>query len=157
MSDVFYFRPDLIEKRIIMNSQTTSSSNIDSRSKQNTQSLALWTALWLVSLALVAFGPKFLWEYNVVISLVSITINLGMGYKMIIANKVFLQGCDELQQRIQLEAMALSLGVSMVFGAVFGLVHAIKLVDFHPNPSSILFVMGLTYAIGTFLGHRKYL
>jgi hypothetical protein len=67
-----------------------------------------------------------------------------------------LQDLDELQQRIHLEAMALSLGVSMVAGAMFGLLESIKLVSITPNPSSILFVMGITYMIGMVLGTRKY-
>jgi hypothetical protein len=52
--------------------------------------------------------------------------------------------------------MALSLGVSMVFGAVFGLLETVKLVAFHPNPSSVLFVMGITYGVGMLLSHRKF-
>ena len=132
------------------------SSSLESRASHNTKQLALWTGLWLASLALVAFGPTFLWDYHKVITIVLIWVNLFMGYKMIMANKQHLEGLDELQQRIHLEAMALSLGCSMVFGAIYGLLEGVRLIDIAPNPSNILFVMGVTYGIGMLLAHRKY-
>ncbi|MFC4698680.1 hypothetical protein ACFO4O_00715 [Glaciecola siphonariae] len=134
----------------------TNGESIRSKTRRNTKQLALWTGLWLVSLAIVSFGSKFLWDYHTVITSCTVIINLVMGYKMIMANKQHLQDLDELQQRIQLEAMALSLGVCMVFGAIFGLVEAVRLVTFSPNPSSILFVMGITYFVGIMFSTRKY-
>ncbi|MBF7074458.1 hypothetical protein ISG33_13715 [Glaciecola sp. MH2013] len=130
--------------------------NFSSRTARNTKHLAFWTGLWLLSLALVSFGPTLLWDYHKVITICTVVTNVVMGYKMIMANKQHLQGLDELQQRIQLEAMATSLGVSMVFGALFGLIEAIKLVSFTPNPSSILFVMGITYFITILVRSRTY-
>jgi hypothetical protein len=131
-------------------------NSIASKSKQNTKSLAIWTGAWLVSLALVAFGPLVLWDYHQAISLSAIALNVFMGYKMIMVNKKHLEDLDELQQRIHLVAMALSLGVSMVFGAVYGLLESIRLVEFQPSPSGVLFVMGISYAVGMVLAHRKY-
>jgi uncharacterized protein YneF (UPF0154 family) len=52
--------------------------------------------------------------------------------------------------------MALALGVSMIFGAIFGLLKTIQLV-FTPNPSSVLFAMGISYIVGMFLSRRQYL
>jgi len=141
----------------MIDKQSTSSNNsITEKNKRNTKSLAVWTSAWLLSLALVAFGPVSLWDYNKVISLCAIATNLLMGYKMIMANKQHLEDLDELQQRIHFVAMALSLGVSMVFGAVYGLLEAVRLVEFQPNPSSVLFVMGISYGVGMLLAHRKY-
>jgi hypothetical protein len=79
-----------------------------------------------------------------------------MGYKMIMANKQYLLDLDELQQRIHFVAMAFSLGISMVFGAVFGLIEAVRLVEFEPNPSSVLFVMGISYGVAMLVATRKY-
>ncbi|CUS47573.1 MAG: Herpesvirus Glycoprotein B [Idiomarinaceae bacterium HL-53] len=126
------------------------------REKQSTKSIFIWTLSWVLSLALVAFGPKFLWNYNVSISVVLILINLFFGYKMIMANKQMLDGLDELQRTIHLNAMAISLGVSMVSGAVYGLLEGIRVISFTPNPSSILFVMGITYIVSFIIGVRKY-
>ena len=35
-----------------------------STNRKNTRRLALWTTAWLITLALVAFGTKFIWNYN---------------------------------------------------------------------------------------------
>jgi hypothetical protein len=147
---------------ILMNAPSQKPSNtttntIATRTASNTKKLALWTGLWLISLALVAFGPKFLWDFHTVITYTLIVTNLFMGYKMIIANKEHLEGLDELQQRIHLEAMALSLGCSVVFGAVFGLLENVRIIASSPNPSSVLFVTGITYGIGMLIAHKKYL
>ncbi|MFQ3251292.1 MAG: hypothetical protein ACI9O6_003139 [Glaciecola sp.] len=135
---------------------STDKISMADKCKRNTKSLAVWTGAWLCSLALVAFGPKFLWDYGQVITVSAIAINILMGYKMIMANKQYLLDLDELQQRIHFVAMAFSLGISMVFGAVFGLIEAVRLVEFEPNPSSVLFVMGISYGVAMLVATRKY-
>jgi hypothetical protein len=138
------------------NKSVTGKSSMAAKNKRNVKALATWTSAWLVSLALVAFGPKLLWNYDNVFTLCAIFVNLLMGYKMIVANKQHLIDLDELQQRIHFVAMAFSLGISMVFGAVFGLLEAVRLVEFAPNPSSVLFVMGISYSVAMAVAHRKY-
>ncbi len=124
---------------------------------KTTKGLAKWTGLWLVSLALFTFGPMFLWDYNAVLSSIALIVNLFMGFKMIMANKVHLEGLDEMQQRIMLEAMAISLGTTMIVGAAFGVMEAVKLVSFQPNASLLLFVMGISYGVGTLISRRRFL
>ncbi|GAB2685362.1 hypothetical protein GCM10027170_15390 [Aliiglaciecola aliphaticivorans] len=76
---------------------------------------------------------------------------------MIMANKHHLSRMDEMQRKIQLEAMAMSLGVSMVFGAAYGLIEATRLLSHSPNPSNILFVMGISYGVSVAIGSRRYM
>jgi hypothetical protein len=131
--------------------------DMNSRTKENTKLMARWTGLWLVSLALLSFGPKFLWDYSALVTLPLLVVNLFIGFKMIWANKVHLEGLDEMQQRIMLEAMAISLGSTMVIGAVYGLLYAIRLIPVEPNASGLLFVMGISYIIGTLVSRKRYL
>lgn len=136
-----------------MDNQTT----LQQRMKRSSRTIFVWASAWLVSLALIAFGPKFLWDYAPTFSIISIVINLFMGYKMIIAHKQQLAAMDEMQRTIHMNAMAISLGTSLVFGAVYGLLYPIQLLSFSPNPANILFVMGLSYMFSVFVGFRKYL
>ncbi|RUO74162.1 hypothetical protein CWI80_02065 [Pseudidiomarina sediminum] len=136
----------------MMSTETT----LAERNKRTTRSLFIWTSGWVLSLALVAFGPKFLWDFAETYTLIAIAVNLFFGYKMILANKRHLDGCDELQRRIHFNAMAISLGVSMVFGALYGLLEAVRLLSETPNPANILFVMGISYMVSIFIGFRKY-
>ncbi|GAB3004733.1 hypothetical protein [Psychrosphaera aestuarii] len=131
--------------------------NLNSRTATNTKLLAKWTGLWLLSLAFVSFGPKFIWDYNLALTSAVIIVNLMFGFKMIWANKVHLEGLDEMQQRIMLEAMAISLGTTMVCGAVYGLLEAVKVISFEPNASGLLFVMGISYMVGMLISRKRYL
>lgn len=139
-----------------MNATTTKPENLKKRTARSNKNLFIWTFAWVASLAILAFGPKFIWEFDIVISLIVILINLGFGYKMIMANIKHVNGLDELQRKIQIEAMALTLGVSVVIGALYGLLEGIRLITFEPNPSGLLFVMSFSYLIGVAIFHRKY-
>ena len=126
------------------------------KEKRNTKSIAVWTGLWLISTAALAFGPKFLWDYHTVISMVLVCVNLFFGYKMVVANKQLLEDLDELQQNIMFLGMAFALGCTVVVATVLGLLEAIRLVDSVINPSSILFVTGISYLVGIAMAKRKY-
>lgn len=131
-------------------------NTLDQRMRKGNRGIFIWTSAWVITLAIVAFGPKFWWDFAPNISLIAIGINLYMGYRMIIAHKRHLDGLDELQRRIHFNAMAISLGVSMVFGAIYGLLEAVRLLSYTPNPSNLLFVMGISYMLSVFIGFRKY-
>ena len=51
---------------------------------------------------------------------------------MIVANKNHLRGLDEMQQKIQLEAMALALGVGLVAGLGYSTLSITNLITFDP-------------------------
>ena len=136
---------------------TTLCNDMNQAAQRTIKPLMLWTGIWLFSLAMFTFGPMFLWDFNTALTTLLLIINLGCGVKMILANKAHLESLDELQQRIMLEAMALSLGITMIAGAAYGVCHAVKLVEHEPNASTLLFIMGITYGLGTLLSRRKYL
>ncbi|MDA3860534.1 MAG: hypothetical protein PF445_04855 [Melioribacteraceae bacterium] len=139
-----------------MEKQTINSSNWKKNTKKNTIRLFRWTIAWVVTLAIATFGRLYIWEDNETISLIAILFNLAIGIGYIIANKDHLKGLDELQQKIQLEATALSLVVGIVIGITYSLLAQAKIV--HPNAeiSNLIILMGLTYSIGIFLGNRRY-
>ena len=121
---------------------------------KNTVLLAWWTAAWVVSLALAKFGPLYIWESSRLLTSLAILLNLLMGLGMILANKRYLQGLDEMQQRIQLNAMALSLGVGLVAG--LGYANLAILIPFKADISHVIIMMALIYLAGMFAGIRKY-
>ena len=75
---------------------------------------------------------------------------------MIHANKIHLKGLDEMQQKIQMEGMALSLGVGLVCGLSYSLLDTTNLISFDAEISHLVILMGLTYLTGIILGHRRY-
>lgn len=128
----------------------------EAQTARNTVQLGLWTLGWVLSLALATFGPMFLWESGTALSVVAIAINLGIGVGMIVANKHHLQGLDELQRQVQLEAMALSLGVGLITGLAFSTMDVVNLINFDAEISHMVILMSITYAIGLAIGRRKY-
>ena len=139
-----------------MNKQMNDSGNLTARTKTHTIRLGFWTGTWVLSTAVAAFGPKFLWNFNTSLSIVGVLIHLGIGFGMILANKRYLNAVDELMRKIQLEAMALTLGVGLVVGMSYELLEDIKLSSFEPEISHLIMLMGFTYVIGIILGNRRY-
>ncbi len=139
-----------------MNLQNTDSNNWCEDQKKNTVRLGLWTLAWTLSMALAAFGPKFIWDSSSFLTIASILVNLGLGIGMIIANKNHLQGLDELQQKIQLEAMALSLGVGIVCGLSYSLLDVNNTIPFDAEISFLVILMSLTYMAGIIYGKVRY-
>ena len=124
----------------------TPSNHLSSGLKSTAKGLFIFTGIWVASVALLTFGPKVWWEYNVLTTLLVIALNLLTGAMMLFALFRHLKSMDELQRQTHLEAMALTLGITMIFTVVYGsLPTAQLLADTHPT--NILFVMGITYML----------
>jgi len=126
------------------------------QTKKNTKRLFFWGVVWVLATAGLAFGPKNLWSFNTWLTIIAVLIHIGIGLGMIRAFKQYLLGLDELQRKIQLDAMALSLGVGLVLGCSYEQLEDIKLIPFQPEIPHLIILMSLTYVVGTVLGHRKY-
>jgi hypothetical protein len=134
------------------------STNTDwkQRNQINTKRLAKWTAAWVLSLALATFGAQFIWQQNQWMTATAIGLNFLIGIGMIIANKQHLADLDELQQKIQLNAMGLSLGMGLIIGISYSTIDTTGLIQAHAEISHLVIVMSLTYLMGIIMGNRKY-
>ncbi len=139
-----------------MNNIKTDSNDWAANTVKNTARLGYWTGAWVLTMAVANFGPEFIWQSNEWLTILAILINLGIGFGMIVANKRHLKGLDEMHQKVQLEAMALSLGVGLVVGLGYSNLDVTNIIAFDAEISHIVIVMGLTYAAGVFAGLRKY-
>ncbi len=126
------------------------------RNYQNTRTLRNWTAAWVVSMAVAAFAPKYFWDFNTLLTIIAVAVSLVIGFGMLLANRVYLRGLDEMQQKIMFDAMGLSLGVGLVVGLSYELLEDIKLITFQPEIGHLVIIMCLTYLGGIIAGHRKY-
>ncbi|WNC72302.1 hypothetical protein RGQ13_19620 [Thalassotalea psychrophila] len=139
-----------------MNKQVTEPNEWQARTKKNTFKLGMWTLAWVITSAIAAFAPRFIWDFDTLLTVIGVLVNVCVGFGMIFANKRYLQGLDEMQQKIQSEAMALSLGVGLVLGLGYELLEDIKLIGFEPEISHLVIVMCITYGIGIIKGGAKY-
>jgi hypothetical protein len=134
----------------------TDTCDTTAQTRKNTLRLFFWTVAWVLATAGVAFGSKNLWNFNTWLTIIAVLIHIGLGLGMIRVFKQYLLGLDELQRKIQLDAMALSLGIGLVLGCSYEMLEDIKLIPFEPEIPHLLILMSLTYVVGTVLGHRKY-
>ena len=126
------------------------------KATKSTVHLAYWTAAWVVSTAVAAFGPRFIWDFATWPTIGAVVMNIGIGFGMIFATRRYLRGLDEMQQAIFLQASALTLGVGLVCGLGYEQLEDIRLIGFEPQISHLVILMCLTFVAGTIAGHRHY-
>ena len=126
------------------------------QTKKNTKRLFIWSVVWVLATAGAAFGPKNLWNFNTWLTISAVLIHICLGLGMIRVFKQFLLGLDELQRKIHLDAMAISLGIGLVFGCSYEMLEDIKLIPFQPEIPHLILTMSLAYVAGVVQGIRKY-
>lgn len=139
-----------------MNNPTNKSGNFAANNTKNTLLIFYWTAAWVLTTALVTFGAEFIWNSNKLFTGLAILLNMVIGFGMIMAVKRYLTGLDEMQQKIQMDAMALSLGVGLVVGLGYSSMGQTGLLPFDADISHLIMLMSLTYVAGIIAGLRKY-
>jgi len=140
-----------------MNESLKRTDTYAARNCRSTRLLFVWTLAWVLTVALSTFGPRFLWDGNPALSLAGIVLNIGVGIGMIWANKVFLRHSDEMQRKIQLDAMALALGVTLVGGIAYSTMDQINLVSGEAEISYLIILMAVSYMIALLVGRKRYL
>jgi len=123
---------------------------------RNVLGLAAWTAAWVASLALAAFGPRILWNNEPAPTLIAIVFNVLVGVGMLFANKRYLKSLDELQRTIQLHAMAWTLGAGLVGGLAWTLLARHGLVGTEAEIAHLVIFMGAVYMAGSVAGLLRY-
>ena len=119
------------------------------RHMTHTTHLMIWTAAWVLTVAISKFGV-------IPFTLLALLLNVGVGMGMIWANIRFLNGQDELMRKVQLEAMGISLGVSVVGGIALSLSNSSNLVPFEAEISHLVLLIGLTYIVSLVINMRRY-
>ena len=134
----------------------TKQNNWQGELKKNTKDLAIWTFLWVFTLAFVAFGPKFIWNENETITIVMIIVNTLVGVGMILINRKQLISQDPLQRKITMDAMAITLGITLVLGISYSMLDITNLITFNAEISHLVLIMGITYLIAMLIGNARY-
>ncbi|MGY6648569.1 hypothetical protein [Wenyingzhuangia sp. IMCC45574] len=124
--------------------------------KKLLRKLALWTWSWVATLAIATFGPKFIWDNHTVLTVFAVLVNFSNGVWMIVANRNLVNHYDELEKKIFLEAMALTMGLTVIVGLTYSLLDQVNLIKHDAQIGFLVMFMGLTYAISVFLNTRRY-
>ena len=132
------------------------STNKNEQIKKATKNLAFWTLLWLISLALSTFGPKFIWEENTNWSILAIIVNTAFGAGMIWANIKHVNVLDELQKKITLDAMGIALGVGIVGGLSYSVMDIANVISSDAEIGFLVMLISVSYIVALLIGKKRY-
>src|SRR5579863_8931864 len=140
----------------IMNQLKQPESGYQSRVRTNVIRLFRWNAAWGAATVLMAFGPKFLWNKALVFTLLAVGLDVAVGVGMILANKKYLAELDDLQRKVQLNAMGITLGVGLIAGVPFSVMESYHVIPFHADIAYLLILMSLTFVVSNLYGTWRY-
>ena len=123
-------------------------------SAKNNIRFLCWTLAWAVTMVLADKAELYGWHSSSMISIIAIVVNTGLGLGMIMAFMRFLKGMDELQQKIQLNSLAMSVGVGIVGGFTYSLLATANFIA-DAEASDVLLIMSVTYMVGVIIGHIR--
>jgi len=123
--------------------------------KKYTKILMAWVFAWVVSTAFLSYGVNFLWD-NLLITKIGLLINLAIGVGMIIANKNLFKHYDELQKKIQFEAMALTLGLAVVVGLTYEISFDFGVINSEPEFEYLMLFISFSYTASNIINARRY-
>ena len=127
-----------------------------SRIRTGTQRLLRWNGAWAAASALLAFGPKFLWNRTLVFTLLAAGLDVAVGIGMIVATKKYVMELDELQQKVYLNALGITVGVGLIIGVPFSVLDSYRVIPFKADIGYLLLLMSLTFVVSFLYGTRRY-
>jgi hypothetical protein len=118
--------------------------------------LAIWTWSWVATMAISTFGPEFIWDHHPFLTTFAIIVNLANGILMILANRDLFNHFDELERKIHLESMAISLGLAVVVGLTFSILDQQDLIPFKADIGFLVMFIGITYLTSVYINTHRY-
>lgn len=112
--------------------------------------------LWAGTLALARFGPGLWGETRQVATWAAVVANLVAGVVWIVAFTRFLRAVDELQRKIMLDALAITLGAGWVAGFGYVVAERAGLVGDVDAATLLPVFMGVVFVVAFAAGKIRY-
>jgi hypothetical protein len=121
---------------------------------KNANIVNLWVTLWAGSLLVAVLAQEIFSFNNLISTLIMATLNIICGLMMIQAYRHMLRTLDEMERKIQLDALALSVGVAMLTFSASGILQTADILP-QLEASWLLTIMAFSYSIGLVLGRLR--
>ena len=123
------------------------------RDRKNEKRVNLWAFVWAGSL-LLAMASITALELPAAVVLFLLATHLFCFYKMVGTYRYFLQMLDEMERKIQMDALAISVAVAI---ALFSGGSILAVADIIPMPPAFIIVLGLSlsYTAGLIIGRLR--
>ena len=122
---------------------------------KNNIRLLCWVFAWVGTMVVADKAELYEWHSSALISILAIVINTGIGLGLIVTFMRFLQELNELQRKIQLDALALAMGIGLVGSFSYSLLVTAKFIA-DAEISDIILLMIVTYVVGSIVGQIRY-
>ncbi|MGY8949773.1 MAG: hypothetical protein ACKVIV_07000 [Flavobacteriales bacterium] len=123
--------------------------------KKQMKIMLAWTLAWVVSLGILTGAENSLWD-NKIYTIIGLIINFAIGIGMIIANKNLFKTYDELQKRIQFEAMAITLGLTVVVGLTYEVSFDFGIIGKEPEFEYLMLFICFSYMATNIINSLRY-
>ena len=123
--------------------------------KKQNKILLAWTLAWVVSLGILTAAENSLWN-NKIYTIIGLIINFAVGVGMIIAHKNLFKTYDELQKKIQFEAMAITLGLAVVVGLTYEVSFDFGVINSEPEFEYLVLFISFSYTASNIINARRY-
>ena len=130
-------------------------SDYDSRSIRDNLVLVGWIFAWMAALTVADKAALYGWWSAEWMTLLAISVHVWIGIGMIFKFMAMLRNMDDLQRKIQLEALAMALGISVVGCAAYSLLVTWGYIV-NEEVSDIFMLMCVSYAVSVLLNALRY-
>ena len=132
------------------------SNQFSLNTRRNLLNLAAWTAAWTISMFLARYGAANWWSDSPTLIIIFVILNFALGIGMIVANRRFIFGSDELSQKIQLEAMAMTLGLTVIVGLTYNLLDRLDIIAQDAEIAHLVMFLGICYLVTLLINSYRY-
>ena len=125
------------------------------RDIKNANRVNLLALLWAVTLLFSAFAKEYSWYHNTLAISITFIVHMAIGIVMVFSFRKFLKELDDLERKIQLDALALSVGVTIISFSGSSILSKAGVIE-KLDQSSLIVVMSVGYMVGLIFGRIKY-
>lgn len=130
-------------------------SSYDARSIRESLKMVGWIFAWMATLMISDKAELYGWWSEEWITIASIVVNAAFGLWVIHVYRRMLQGMDDLQRKIQLDALSIALGISLVGTITYSLLVTWGyIVD--EEVTDIFMLMCVSFSVSVIYGAVKY-
>ena len=137
-----------------MNQLKPQEHGYQSRTLAGLRRLACWAGAWTAATLLMKEGPEFLWNKDLAFTLLAAGLDVAVGIGLILAHKNWLAELDELQRKVYVDALGITLGVTLIAGVAYEYLDKYGVIPFHF--SNLLFLMSATLVGSVLYGTWRY-
>ena len=125
------------------------------RDRRNQWRFVGWSLIWTFAWTVASIAINHDWLGKGLPQLVIALVPTILGVGMLLAYSKFLREADELQRKIQLDALALGFGSGLVGAVLYRLLERTGFIG-EADVLNVMLLMVVVYTVGVLVGQKRY-